>query len=345
MARKGWPTAREKSPTVRGWGVGTTPSDRHDHFDDGIRADHGAAPSTPHRGGPDVSTTQVAGTALGSVTAAYLGSFLGVAGTVTGAALTSVTMTVGSALYQRSLENTKHKAKALARATASQPARAARLVSRAGPKRAPIDVESDQDRTVRIRRPASSAGQHGMRWPGGEWVTTEPAAPTVRTSATAGARGEIAPPADRPDRTPRRSPVRWLVIAGTSAVAFVLAMLVVTGVEGITGTALAGGGHQSTIGALLDRPSAPPGPRMPVPSGQASLPPAPSSDPTLASQASSAPPPSSPERTTSPVSPFGSGTSATLPTPAQQQPPGGSVGDRPQTGQPSMTTTTDVPSG
>ncbi len=344
MARKGWPTAREKSPVVWGWGVGTTRSDRHDHFDDGLRADHGAAPSTPHRSGPDVSTTQVAGTALGSVTAAYLGSFLGVAGTVTGAALTSVTMTVGSALYQRSLENTKQKAKALARVTASQPARAARLAFRADPKQAPADAESDQDRTVRMRPPASSAGEHGMRWPGGEWVTTEPATPTVRTAATAGARGETAPPADRPDRAPRRGPVRWLVIAGASAVAFVLAMLVITGIEGITGTALAGGGHHSTIGALLDRPSLLPGPRMPVPSGQEPLPAAPSSDPTVASQASSVPPPSSPERTTSPVSPFGSGTSATLPTPAQQ-PPGGGVGDRRQTGQPTTTATTDAPSG
>ncbi|MCC5697382.1 hypothetical protein LH612_29960, partial [Klebsiella pneumoniae] len=47
-----------------------------------------------------VSPTQVAGGAMASATAAYLGGQLGVAGTIIGASLTSVVITVGGSLYQ-----------------------------------------------------------------------------------------------------------------------------------------------------------------------------------------------------------------------------------------------------
>lgn len=52
----------------------------------------------------EIKPTQVAAGALASVTAAVLGSKLGVAGTVTGAGLASVVGTVGTSMYQRSIE-------------------------------------------------------------------------------------------------------------------------------------------------------------------------------------------------------------------------------------------------
>jgi len=52
----------------------------------------------------DIKPTQVAAGALASVTAAVLGSKLGVAGTVTGAGLASVVGTVGTAMYERSIQ-------------------------------------------------------------------------------------------------------------------------------------------------------------------------------------------------------------------------------------------------
>ena len=71
----------------------------------------------------EISGAQVTGTALASITAAYLGSHLGVAGTVFGAGLTSVVISVGGALYQRSLERTKEKlGKERANATAAMAA-------------------------------------------------------------------------------------------------------------------------------------------------------------------------------------------------------------------------------
>lgn len=58
-----------------------------------------------------VTPIQVVGSALAAMTAAFLGSFLGVGGTIIGAALTSVILTVGGALYQRWLEVTRDRAR------------------------------------------------------------------------------------------------------------------------------------------------------------------------------------------------------------------------------------------
>lgn len=183
----------------------------------------------------ELSPTQVAGSALGSVTAAYVGSYLGVAGTVVGAALTSVTMTVGGTLYQRSLEKTKNKAQELAKVELARVTRIAR--SQAGPER---------EKTLRIRPPASETCLPGMQWPGGEWVLDEPAA------------GEPAPgePTVALAQPVGRGRVRWPVVAAASALAFVLCMLLITGWEGITGRSLSGGGHQTTVGGVFGQPPA-----------------------------------------------------------------------------------------
>jgi hypothetical protein len=56
----------------------------------------------------DIRPTQVIAAALAAVTAAFLGSTLGVAGTVIGTGIASLVSTVGSALYQHSLDRTGH---------------------------------------------------------------------------------------------------------------------------------------------------------------------------------------------------------------------------------------------
>jgi hypothetical protein len=58
------------------------------------------------KSGLDLKPTQIAAGALAAVTAALLGSTLNVAGTITGAAIASIVSTIGSALYQRSIERT-----------------------------------------------------------------------------------------------------------------------------------------------------------------------------------------------------------------------------------------------
>ncbi len=54
---------------------------------------------------------QIAASALAAATAAILGSFMGVLGTIGGAAAASIISTVGAALYQRSLERTRDRVK------------------------------------------------------------------------------------------------------------------------------------------------------------------------------------------------------------------------------------------
>jgi len=59
----------------------------------------------------DLSITQVAGGALAAMTAAALGSRLGVGGTIAGAAFASIVAAVASALYTASLRSTGEKVK------------------------------------------------------------------------------------------------------------------------------------------------------------------------------------------------------------------------------------------
>ncbi|HSK58814.1 MAG TPA: hypothetical protein VK935_07150, partial [Actinomycetospora sp.] len=54
---------------------------------------------------------QIIASALAAATAAIMGSFVGVLGTIGGAAVASIVSTVGSALYQRSLEATRDRVK------------------------------------------------------------------------------------------------------------------------------------------------------------------------------------------------------------------------------------------
>ncbi|MBN9619104.1 MAG: hypothetical protein J0H43_05160 [Actinobacteria bacterium] len=69
------------------------------------------APRRPRRflPGLDISLTQVIATALAAVTATIGASFLGVAGTVVGAAVASVLSVVGNAVYSHSLRRTQDR--------------------------------------------------------------------------------------------------------------------------------------------------------------------------------------------------------------------------------------------
>lgn len=58
-----------------------------------------------------LSGTQTIGSAMAAVTSALVGSFLGVAGTLLGAALGSIVATVGGALYSRTLKSAADVAK------------------------------------------------------------------------------------------------------------------------------------------------------------------------------------------------------------------------------------------
>ncbi|WP_019855744.1 hypothetical protein [Actinopolyspora mortivallis] len=177
----------------------------------------------------DLSPTQVLGTALASVTAAFLGGSLGIAGTVSGAALTSLVITVGGAVYQRSLETTKEKA---ANAALRRPGR-----------RTP--GQGGDEATRRI--PAGSAATPGE---GQATRVLRPCSPEATTDRIPLSGTDDVPSAEGAPPRARRG-IRWRVVAVTSGLAFLLCMVVVTGYEVLTGDSVSGDSGGTTVGRML----------------------------------------------------------------------------------------------
>ncbi|WP_326566616.1 hypothetical protein VSH64_32795 [Amycolatopsis rhabdoformis] len=143
---------------------------------------------------------QVVATALAAVTAALLGSTLGVAGTVVGAGVASVITTVGAELYLRSLQRTREaavKARAVL-ATAGQ---------RRGGKQGLSPVE-DPAQMPTVLLPLDPSEM-----------------PTVRIS-------KLTAPAE-PEESfgDKLRKLRWPIIIGTSVVATAVAIAVAVGAE------------------------------------------------------------------------------------------------------------------
>ena len=95
-----------------------------------------------------LSGTQTIGSALAAVTSALVGSFLGVAGTLIGAALGSILATVGTALYARTLSSAATVAlrKIPQRRTGGLPADDGDMLAASAP------TEGDEPRAERMRR-------------------------------------------------------------------------------------------------------------------------------------------------------------------------------------------------
>ncbi|HEY3606895.1 MAG TPA: hypothetical protein VGL06_05310 [Pseudonocardiaceae bacterium] len=140
---------------------------------------------------PDIRLSQLIATALAAITAAFLGSRLGTAGTVIGAGVASIVSTVAGALYQHSLDRTSRSVR-----------------SRVGPAR-----------------------------------TDDPAAPDA-TDDTVSVPGR--PAARRP---------RWIVAVALTALAFVIGMGAVTGVELLRNGPISGGDNGTTVGSLFGQPT------------------------------------------------------------------------------------------
>lgn len=97
--------------------------------------------STPEKkSGLGLSGPQVAGSALASVTAALAASWLGVAGTIIGAALGSLFGTVGSALYAQTIRNSRV---AVQRIVPTRPATAGQATATAGEADGQDPTDSD----------------------------------------------------------------------------------------------------------------------------------------------------------------------------------------------------------
>lgn len=186
-------------------------------------------PDTARTRKNQLSLTQVAAGALSAVTVAVLGSQLGAAGTLIGAAGASVITTVGTAVYQASLERSRERVRLLAQRTRSSP------ISRDGswteqPRPAPLRSEQFDD----------GAGQG-----------SDHQGPDQRL---------------RPrDRSRKLAALRWGAVVVGALGAFLLAMMVITGFEVATGQTIGGNGHGTTFGQVVDAPAGPRNHRPAIP--------------------------------------------------------------------------------
>ncbi|WP_406638983.1 hypothetical protein [Amycolatopsis sp. WGS_07] len=149
--------------------------------------------------------TSVLAAALAAVTAALLGSTLGVAGTVIGAGVASVVSTVGGELYLRSLQRTRDAAKK-AMETAGRRSRGG-----IAPVRAPADPPAPGEAPTAYL-PTDLANM-----------------PTVRLS-------ELRPTEPEKAETlgEKLRKMRWPLIIASSAVAFVVALIVLLTIDWTT---------------------------------------------------------------------------------------------------------------
>lgn len=212
--------------------------------------------------GTGMRPAQVMAAALAAVTAAFVGSRLGVYGTVIGAGVISLATTIGGEIYLRSLDRTKEAAK---RTKDAALARAVRTAA---------------------------------TWPVAE--VTAPGDSVDDNAETAEAGADETRELTAPEEEPVRKRPRWLVLAGGALVAFVLGMGVVTGIELITGNSLSGEDGRSVSNFLGGPARQEPAPEQQpvVPDEDPSTPP--SSESSTPSSSTSSGPTSTPSETTEP---------------------------------------------
>jgi hypothetical protein len=246
--------------------------------------------ASPHR--PNISAAQVAGSALAAVSAAVVASFLGVGGTIIGAALGSIVASIGGAVYSHSFQRAGYKlgetrvltVVTRARLGPDEPGGASEP-GHPGPSDVPvIEDPVNDDGALDAESGAAGAGA------GVPTVTTEPPKP-----------GPFPPPGGRIPRW-----LSWKGAVALTVVAFVVAVAVISLTEFVLGRPISGGSGGTTISHLVKpgkttHPT--PKPTTPLPASTTTPVPTPDS-----------PAPSTSSPTVSPTTPLPSG-STTAPSP------------------------------
>jgi len=224
-----------------------------------------------------LSPAQVMASALAAVTAAFLGSTLGVAGTVIGAGVASVVTTVGSELYLRSLRRTRMAAKKTAELLAvAETRQRTKVVPPSGAPRSTHPLIRHQQNAAAQRRQATQLTEvqrPGARWQSPQHADQQPDQQRTRivhpvAPPLSGATRRIPQPSRDDEKTvffgkpvpeQEEPPAeagkpwwknRWTLIGATSVAAFIVGMLVITGFEAATGSTVSGG-EGTTLGRVV----------------------------------------------------------------------------------------------
>lgn len=181
-----------------------------------------------------IQLTKVTAGTLAAVSAAVIGSFLGVAGTLIGAAVASLVGSVGTELYQRSLDRGARKIKTIAPTFVKAPAAVGTPpVAAATPEESPSDTKPAETEPAESE-PAESEPAEGEH--AGTGPDEKPDQSTTATYAT------------QPATSTR--PLRWRRIALAAGALFVLALASLSVVELLAGRSVA-----SMLGNETARPT------------------------------------------------------------------------------------------
>ena len=284
----------------------------------------------------NLSAIQVMASVLAAVTGALAASYLGVAGTIIGAAVFSFASTVGAAVYRHALGRATDRLRSTAGLPPPRDRAHGQRASR-HPLRAPADPAGAAARLYRLRDENAAAQPPGLRGEPGHAGTAgmDPRRAVamlegLRAASMLGTDGAAdAGRADQPGHgAPGNGPAgggghRWLALTSAVVATFLITMAVITGIELAVGRPLDSiiwhrHGTGTTVGTVVNGPAAPPH-RTPHPTqtGYNSRPPA-----TPAPHASRLPshtrtPPAPPQPTAPSPSPSPSG--SPLPTPSTSQ--------------------------
>jgi hypothetical protein len=199
-----------------------------------------------------IRPARVIATAMAAVTGAFFASKLGVYGTVVGVGLISLASTVGGELYVRSLDRTKVAAKAASDAALAKAAVVTfAQTSTTREQTVRIDLTTDADVSTEqltidgIDDAAATAAIE--RVDDTQDLDVIPMAEETRAF-------DGAQPDEADEKLAGWRRIRWPLVAGGTVAAFVLAMIVITGIEALTGNSFSGA-RGNTIGQLAPNTS------------------------------------------------------------------------------------------
>ncbi|GGK80772.1 hypothetical protein [Mangrovihabitans endophyticus] len=201
---------------------------------------------SPDRIWSGIDITKTVGGALAAVCAAFAGSYLGVAGTVIGAALFSIVGSVGTEIYSRSLRKGTRKLRTIAPVFVRAPAAVGTpAVAAAQAVDSPSHTVAGTPEDATATRTASADQADAIPAGGSRPDADEPETAPIETAR---------PDASQPDTTvaPLLHRLRWRRVAVLAGAVFVLAMGSLTIAELVTGTTVASTtGHGPSGGTTL----------------------------------------------------------------------------------------------
>ena len=282
-------------------------------------------------GGPQLSPVQIVASLLATLTGAILASYLGVGGTLAGAAVGSIASTTGTEVYRHYLRRSQERLKAAGEVLRHRPGDTGEHARHAATEtlaasRAARRPDTSPDATETQVIPLSASA----------WLVPErgtgPAGRTAGEHATGELTGGAAPDGVSPDGDGSGpwwrgiSRRQWLIYGGVAAGLFLVAMVVVTVIELSVGKPLdaAVWGKHSTgtsvstlVGGGSGQHQQPAVSHSPTPATQSSGSTAPSSSP-AATPSGTAPTPTTPASSSAPAAtptPGAGSAQAVTPTP------------------------------